>query len=634
MCGIFGIVRLNQAASPFDISLAKAALLKMQHRGPDANNLVQLSDNVLFGHLRLSIIDLTENNNQPFSDPTQRYHLTYNGELYNYLEIKKILCEKGYIFSTTGDTEVLLYAYMEWGSDCVKYFNGMWAFAIYDAHLQSLFCSRDRFGVKPFYYALHENHFIFASEIKSIITYFTKLKQPNYNIISNFCRKSLGAQSEETWMLGIKRLLPAHQLIVGTAIAIERYWNYPSATLQVDIETASRTYQQLFVDAVRLRMRADVPVGTTLSGGVDSPSIVAAMRTFYDGKHSSYTAFSDTSFYTPNDKYLYRENIDVSEHELVKQLNKSFQLTEHIQNIDYQNYTKQLQNLIYYLESPHPFTTIFPLSQLYQSAAKEVKVLLEGQGADELLGGYVHQVIFYALYDLIKAGQFRTFWRELTLFRKHYSLKFALLSFFRTLNINILQNIYARFQGLDKLYREPLQSYSYIKDSPFDIPTFDNKLNAILFEQHTGVLVSLLHYGDALSMMHSLESRLPFMDYRLVEWVFQMPTQYKLRDGFGKYLHRKSLAQLDTVRGSIVSEIFQNRVKIGFHSPTAVLFQSDAPDSPASILLSERCLQRGLFDEKTLRAMIASVRAGKGIYGAQLFRLLGVELWFRTWIDE
>lgn len=634
MCGIFGIVRLQNDTAPFDLSLAQTALLKMQHRGPDAHNITQLSDNVLFGHLRLSIIDLSTSNNQPFADATNRYFLTYNGEIYNYLEIKQTLCEKGYSFRTNGDTEVLLNAYIEWGSDCVKQFNGMWAFAIYDKQENTLFCSRDRFGVKPFYYAFHEKHFIFASEIKAIITYFTNLKSPNYNIISNFCRKSLGAQTEETWFLGIQRLLPSHHLSIGKNTKIERYWTYPTEIDDMNFEAACEQYQALFIDAVKLRMRSDVPVGTTLSGGVDSPSIIAALRSFYDGKHDTFTAFSDASFYTENDKYLYQDNIDLGEKSIVQELNQTFNLNEHIQTIDYQNYTKKLQNIIYYLETPHPFTTVFPLSQLYAAAKKELRVVLEGQGADELLGGYVHQIIFYTLFDLLKTGQWKNFWKELKYFQQHYSLKFALLSFFRTLNINILQQIYAKANGINQLYKGALKEYTYIKDSPFETPKFKNSLNKILFEQHTGVLVSLLHYGDALSMMHSLESRLPFMDYRLVEFVFKMPTDFKIREGFGKYLHRKALANLTTVQQSKVAELLQNRLKIGFHSPTAVLFSSDAPDSPASILLSEKCLKRGLFDEKTLHLMIQSVRKGKGIYGAQLFRLLGVELWFREWIDE
>jgi asparagine synthase (glutamine-hydrolysing) len=637
MCGIFGIIRLNNKAKPFDIDLAKTAMLKMQHRGPDAHALTQLSDNVLLGHLRLSIIDLDETNNQPFSDASGRYHLTYNGEIYNYLEIKQTLCEIGYSFRTKGDTEVLLAAYMEWGRACVERFNGMWAFAIYDSQEKTLFCSRDRFGVKPFHYALHEDTFIFASEIKSIITYFTSLKTPNYNIISNFCRKSLGAQTEETWFVGVKRLLPSHHIFLSIKydsikysslsenIDIKRYWNYPTTQLNLSFEEASARYYELFVDAVRLRMRSDVPVGTTLSGGVDSPSIVATMRTFFDGEHNTYTAYSDASFYSDGDKYLFKENIDLSEKTIVQAINKQFGLTEHIVTIDYQDYTERLREIIYHLESPHPFTTVFPLSQLLKEAKRDVTVVLEGQGADELLGGYLPQILFYYLFDLLKKGKLKTAWKELQIFREDYDLKFAIVSFLRTLNINILQKTYAKIQGIDKLYKGALKDYTYVKDTPFDTPNFGESLNKILFEQHSGGLVNLLHYGDALSMQHSLESRLPFMDYRLVEFVFQLPSEFKIMNGYGKYIHRETLKHKVSM--------FGKRVKIGFHSPTTVLFKSNEANSPASILLSERCLNRGLFDEKTIRMMLKAVREGRGVYGAQLYRLLGVELWFREFMD-
>jgi asparagine synthase (glutamine-hydrolysing) len=207
------------------------------------------------------------------------------------------------------------------------------------------------------------------------------------------------------------------------------------------------------------------------------------------------------------------------------------------------------------------------------------------------------------------------------------------------LNINVLQKAYAKINGLAALYQGKLKSYTYIKDSPFATPKFSNSLNKILFEQHTGGLVNLLHYGDALSMQHSLESRLPFMDYRLVELVFQLPSEFKIKNGFGKYLQRSSPtlpegegdAHLPPLRGG--SGWGWNPIKIGFHSPTSVLFMSDEANSPAAILLSEKCLSRGLFDENTIKKMIVELRKGRGVYGAQLYRLLGVELWFREFID-
>ncbi|MFZ4543065.1 MAG: asparagine synthase (glutamine-hydrolyzing) [Saprospiraceae bacterium] len=630
MCGIFGILRLEESVDSINIDLARSAMLKMKHRGPDFQAISQPDEYLLLGHLRLAIVDLNENNNQPFVDAEYRYHLVYNGEIYNYIELRSQLCEKGYSFRTEGDVEVVLNSFIEWGEDCVSYFNGMWAFAIYDSQEKTLFCSRDRFGVKPFCYALHDGYFIFASEIKSIITYFTKLKTPNYNIISNFCRKSLVLQQEETWFSGVKRLMPAHNLIIGNngGIAIERYWQYPTEQLDISFDEAKSRYFDLFEDAVKLRMRSDVKVGTSLSGGVDSPSIVAALRKFYSGEHHTFTAFSQEDQYYENDKVAFRGNVNVSEVEIVRNLNSKFGLEGHLIEVNYSNYTEQLQHLIYHMEAAHPFTTVVPLSQLYAIAKEEITVILEGQGADELLGGYMPQVLVYYLWDLMKSAKFSAIFTEVLLFRKHYSLRFAILSFIRTLNSSFLQKFYGMFSGTNSLYKGKLKNYTFLKDNPSFSPEFNNKLNKILHDQHCGGLVNLLHYGDALSMEQSMESRMPFMDYRLVEFVFQLPAQYKIRGAVGKYIHREALRNLMENK----HEDFFSPLKIGFHSPMTALFLSDEPNSPSQILLSKRCLERGLFDEKSIRQLISAQRKGKG-QGALLYRLLGVELWFREWID-
>lgn len=630
MCGIFGIIRLDKEAKKPDRELAREALLKMRHRGPNHFALTEPDEDILLGHLRLTVIDPDEKSNQPFRDQSGRYHLVYNGAVYNYLELRSELCEKGYIFSTNGDTEVLMNAFLEWGEDCVRYFNGMWAFAIYDKQEKKMFCSRDRFGVKPFCYAVCDGYFIFSSEIKSIITYFTKLKVPNYNIISNFCRKSLVLQSEETWFEGVFRLLPSHNLHVrpGQRTVSDRYWTYPVDTSDISFEEAAVRYRELFLDAVRLRLRSDVPFGTSLSGGVDSPSIVAAMRQYYQKPHHSFTAFSPEEHYLESDKRSFRNNIDVSETEVVQNINRVFHLEGHLIEVDYRHYVKQLQQLIYHMEAPHPFTTVVPLSQLYAEAGKEVKVILEGQGADELLGGYLPQIIFHHLKDLIRSGKLKQAVNEMWKFWHHYSLKNALYSYLRTLDLPFLQVLNELRTGRSNVYKGKIKSFQLINDSPFETPDYECQLNKILFEQHSGGLVNLLHYGDALSMQHSIESRMPFMDYRLVELIFQLPGHFKVKDGIGKYLHRVALQD-------IVAEKhpgFFDPVKIGFHSPMAALFLSDEEDSPAGILLSKRCLDRGLFDEKALRRQIRAVRSGKG-HGAFLYRLLGVELWFREWID-
>ena len=279
MCGIFGLYNLQKNKSIQDAKV-ETCLNTMIHRGPDDQSFEKITDDLIFGHVRLSIIDLHEGSNQPFFDETGNYWVVFNGEIFNYLEIKAELLSLGHHFKTSSDTEVLLYAYIQWGEDCVQKFNGMWAFSIYDKKKGKLFCSRDRFGVKPFNYAEVDGQFIFASEIKVILAYFPKLKVPNYNVIANYCRSSIGAQIKETWFENIYRLEPAHNLIIdASGINLVRYWDYPKQIdKNISFEAAKETYRNIFTNAVELRMRSDVPVGFTLSSGIDSSSIVSVLK--------------------------------------------------------------------------------------------------------------------------------------------------------------------------------------------------------------------------------------------------------------------------------------------------------------------------------------------------------------------
>ncbi|MBK7132487.1 MAG: hypothetical protein IPH69_06595 [Bacteroidales bacterium] len=253
MCGILGIYNIK-SIEKFDAEKFRSALLTMIHRGPDSNQIKDFGNTSILGHVRLSIIDLSDENSQPLQTDG-RYWIVYNGEIYNYIELKSELINAGYQFRTAGDTEVILRAYQHWGKDCVQRFNGMWAFAIYDNIDCTLFCSRDRFGIKPIYYATINGQFIFSSEIKGIITYFPKLKEPNYSLISNYCRKSIGAQTKDTWFENIYRIEPAHNLTVDSSgVNSYRYWDYPRKVQRnITFNNAIQTYKEILIDSVKLR---------------------------------------------------------------------------------------------------------------------------------------------------------------------------------------------------------------------------------------------------------------------------------------------------------------------------------------------------------------------------------------------
>jgi asparagine synthase (glutamine-hydrolysing) len=628
MCGILGIYNIGSVQA-FDQQKFSSALLTMIHRGPDSHQVQVFGEAAILGHVRLSIIDLSDENSQPLQ-VDDRYWIVYNGEIYNFIELRNELINAGCTFRTTGDTEVILRAYECWGSNCVSRFNGMWAFSIYDKAEGTLFCSRDRFGVKPFYYATVNNQFIFSSEIKGIIHYFAQLKEPNYPIISNYCRKSIGAQTRETWFENIFRLEPAHSLSINSeGISMARYWDYPrKVDKKITYEAALSKYRDLLTDSIMLRMRSDVPVGFTLSSGIDSSSIVCLLKGKFSGNKNTYTAsFSKTPF-DKAEKQNFVQDITINEGDQVLKLTKDLDLSAHIIEIDYKNYLDDLKRIIRFLEAGHGSPAIFPLDQILRIARRDVTVVLEGQGADELLGGYIIDVFPIYFLQLFKKFQFREAFRELSAFMKIYSLKLAAMIYVRQSDMRLIKNFYYNISGMESFFKGRLVKYKEIRDYPREPVDFDDKVNASLFKAHTGCLVDLLHYGDAIPMSHSLESRQPFMDYRLVEYVFTLPSTYKIANGMGKVLHRKAMT------GLVPGEILENPVKLGFDSPLSELFTYEGDGSANSILLSDKCIARGLFSKDALIKAFKEQKEHKRNHSRFLYRMLSVELWFREFIDS
>ena len=627
MCGIYGII--NNNGFSIDKEAVKNSAMLMKHRGPDAYQQWGLEKKIELAHLRLSIIDLTNSSNQPFISSCKNFVIVFNGEIFNYLEIKIELQSLGYNFKTNSDTEVLLNAYIEWKDDCVQKFNGDWAFAIYNIKKNELFCSRDRYGVKPFNYAIINGHLIFSSEIKSIIKYFPELKQPNYNVISNFCRNSLGAQNEETWFIGVKRLLPAHNLKYSNGkITISKYWSYPEQTINTNFENAKEEYNEIFQEAVKIRMRSDVPVGTTLSSGVDSSSIVSVLRQFYNNEHKTFTAKFDKTDYKKSEKQLYKDDIEIDEAKLVARLANDLDLKAHFIEVQDKNFISQLNSNIYYLESGHASAATIPLSNILDFAKDHVTVVMEGQGADELLGGYISNAFPFFILDSLKKYDLNSIVGEIKKFSKNYSKFYSLKLFMRLLNNQNLEMLYHKYLGFDKVFGEKLtEGYKRIKDYPIDNNNFNEYLNSHLYQSHTGGLVNLLHYGDAISMSKSMESRNPFVDFNLVEYSFKLPYNFKVQNGQGKYIHRKAMHNITP------AYVLDNPLKFGFTTPLSKNFQ-DINSEANKILLSDKCINRNIFNYDELKELILEHTENKSDHSSFLFRLLSVELWFRTFIDK
>lgn len=627
MCGIAGIFG-NGSSSEINLAKFQAALLTMKHRGPDAHAVKVLKQGAIFGHLRLAIIDTARENDQPF-EIDDRYVMVFNGEIYNYIELRTELENLGYHFKTHGDTEVLLRSYHHWGDACVTKFNGMWAFGIYDKKLDRLFCSRDRFGIKPFNYCLHKGQFIFSSEIKFILSYFPELRVPNYNVISNYCRKSIGAQIRQTWFENIFRLEPAHNLIIeGSKMTFQRYWDYPKTIdKKINFPEAATIYRNLLTDAVKLRMRSDVPVGFTLSSGIDSTSLVCLLKGEFEGNKNTYTAAFENTPFNSSEKHGFSKNVEVNEVTLVRKLTKELGLEPHIVEVNYSNYVQQLRQIISHLESGHSSPAVLPLFQIMEVARKNVTVLLEGQGTDELLAGYITSSLPVYFLELLQKFRLKQAFWELKQFLKIYSAKTAFALLIRQSDFRWIKKLYFKFSASNSLFLNELSSFKEIDDYPYKPVGFDNVLNRHLYKAHTGTLVNLLHYGDAVSMSQSLESRLPFMDYRLVEFGFTLPSAFKIKAGLGKTIHRSAMS------GIVPEYILNNPYKFGFTSPLNHIFSSNAADTPKNTLLSKRCLDRKLFKKSTLEKIFKKQEAGGKDYSRLLYRLLSVELWFREFID-
>jgi asparagine synthase (glutamine-hydrolysing) len=632
MCGIFGII--NSHNKSINTSLFESSAKLMNHRGPNAYGQWGIANQVELGHLRLSIVDLKPESNQPFFSGCKQYVIIFNGEIYNYLELREQLKDLGYTFKTESDTEVLLNSYIEWGEGCVSNFNGDWSFAIYDLKREKLFCSRDRFGVKPFNYAFVDGNFIFSSEIKSILNYYSHLKQPNYNVIANYCRTSVGAQHEETWFKDVLRLQPAHNLVFCKGeIKKYRYWTYPTTTnKKINFNEAKLVYKNLFIDAVKIRMRSDVPVGTTLSAGIDSNSIVFVLRSFYSKQHHTFTACFDSAEYDILEKQVYvSSDLRIDESSEVRKYTKDISLTTHFVESSYDKFVDDLKNIIYHLESGHSSTAILPLMQVMGFARDYVTVVLEGQGADEMLGYQQKHFISSLIATLKKMN----FCEALSIFKqntKTYSFAYALKIYFRYLSndFKILNRIYEYSSGISKVFTDKLRVIRRMSDSPYDNTIkFDCSINKELYRQHAGGLVNLLHYGDAISMANSLESRLPFMDYRLVEFSFSLPWKYKIHQDLTKYIHREAM------KGILPDEILNSPLKFGFNTPVSHFFKKDnkLKTKPLDIILSKKCLSRGLFNKDELITIISEHDSGIKNHSTFLYRLLSVELWFQIFID-
>lgn len=584
MCGISGIVGFNSKSGIREKLKKMNNLIK--HRGPDAEG-EYIVDKVAFAHRRLSILDLTEAGKQPMFYDNKNLVITYNGEIYNYLEIKEELKRKKYEFINDTDTEVILAAYKEWGEECVNKFNGMWAFAIYDKKNEKLFCSRDRFGIKPFYYRIEDNIFYFGSEIKQLLN--DNDNEANLNNLINYLILGLEEYNDETFFKNIKKLPLSHNLVVDLKtnnIKIENYYDLEHKIKNKKYwkeEEAIEKYKKIFCKSISLRLRSDVKVGTCLSGGLDSSSIaIIAGEEYFRKSNRKMIAIHGKSIEKKNDESRFAEIVS-------RDANLDLNLIE--PNVN--EFKNLIEEVVYTQEEPFGSTSIF-MQYLVMQKAKELgcTVMLDGQGGDETLLGYER---YYAAY--LNQLPFYKFYNGINKIKKN-----SIISIPQILKYTIGYSSYylrkkiiidKKVKKLKKNYINYID-YELIKNS-CKMYTNISKLQA--FEINKIQMPHLLKYEDRNSMRNSIETRLPFIDYNVLETALLINDNIKIKDGWTKYILRKAMDK------EMSSQITWRKDKLGFASPEKTWLDSIEKDMEMSIKNSKIISSIIKFDELKIKDM-------------------------------
>lgn len=586
-------------------------MTRMKHRGPDDEGQFY-KEHVGLGFVRLSIIDLSQNGHQPMSDPRNRFIIIHNGEVYNHLELKEHLSTKGYAFHSATDTEVILYSYLEWGASCLDHFNGMWAFAIYDTLTQSLFLARDRFGVKPLYYYLDRNQLIFASEIPPLLSVVNDRISPNPQAIYEYLAYGRTDRTDDTFFSGIKKLPPGHWLkIEDNQIKIE-HWYSLSDRLGETFQTAEE-FKETLISAIDLRLRSDVPLGVCLSGGLDSSSIVSLLLA--DFKKKDLQTFSA----------IYGDNKSGDESSYIREYENS-SVKMHFTTPSAESLFTDIPHFVVAHGEPVPSSSAYAQYKVMESAQGHIVVTLDGQGSDEQLAGY-HQYFGFFFRGLLSSLHWGALVRELyhylRIHRSLYSIRFFLFYLFPIL-----------FESTQTPKGKEYIFASFLNDCNLDRSQNDSlfhskNLHDALLANFEKKLAILLKWEDRNSMTFSLESRLPFLDYRLVERNLSLPEDSLIKNGTTKVILREAM------KGILPERIRCRQDKIGFGTPQNdwfrhPIFQKYIKD----MLSSENFIRRQIIDSKQAQALYNLHLDQKFNLADDIWRWINLDLWFQTFIEH
>jgi asparagine synthase (glutamine-hydrolysing) len=591
MCGIAGLVtNMNMGCARARV---QSMLDDVLHRGPDGEGIFQ--DGVVhFGHRRLSIVDLSNAGAQPMESNDQQLVITYNGEVYNHIELRGELELAGHRFRSHSDTEVILAAYQMWGERCVERFNGMWAFAIWDKRTRRVFCSRDRFGVKPFYYVRTPQGFAFGSEIRQLLPLLPERKARE-DLLLDFILTGASDHTDHSFFDGVERLPAGHNLMWDVDArrgSLQRYHRVERQPefAKMDGAEATETYGALLADAVRIRLRSDVPVGTCLSGGLDSSAVASLAGPVYQMQsNSAFSAITAVS-----------EQADNSEERYAGSVAQAVGLNWLRVRPDRDSFAASLDAVVRAQEEPFGSTSIsMQYAVMQQARASSIPVLLDGQGGDETLLGYPKYLAAYlgsqwraggagALVSALRsAGKNNAAWSPMRAMMYAVGGRQAALRF----RYYLWQHRYLK-AGLD--LPDHLRAFSAACSDDFELQRLEI--------ERTNLPV-LLRYEDKNSMAHSVETRLPFLDYRLVGMALSLPGNVKIRDGWSKWVLRKVVEQ------RLPRDIVWRKNKLGFEAPERVWHQhlaatmrSEVMGSPLIASLARHKQLARMYDGLSLRA--------------------------------
>lgn len=599
MCGIVGF------SGARDSKRLRSMADLIKHRGPDDAAYLE-NNNYSIGFRRLAIIDLSKNI-YPITNEDESLKVFLNGEIYNYLELKDKLIKLGHNFKTESDTETIVHGYEEWGLDFLKHLRGMFGIALYDSNKDILIIARDRLGIKPIYYTKFEDRVIFGSEIKPLIKVWDVNREADDFEVQKFLKYRVHDDSDNTFFKNIKKLNPGHFMIVDSKsnITIKQYWEptfNPEFKSSKSDNEYSEEFKNIFTEAIDLHLIADVPVGVTLSGGLDSSGITSISTKLYKEKHSNNPFYAFSAIH-PGETINEEEYID----EVVK-----FTNADSIKMIpDVNKFWEDFDNWLNFQEEPVISGAPYAYYTVMREARKKVTVLLSGQGGDELLAGYIPYFLTY-LKSAINNNSVLEAIRETLMGSDLYSKFFfdKLISSLRLKNSINISGIVKRVSDKDIVFKD------------------FNNLNERLFSDVTKLTTpSLLRYEDKNSMANSLESRVPFFDHKVVEYIFNLPIDQKIKYGWNRYIYRNA------VKGLIPEKNRLRRSKVGFTNPEWEWIERKR-DKFLEIFNSKSFKERKYWDYNLVisefNATLDNKRSGDVMF---FWRLFITEMWLRKFVD-